>query len=124
MIDHLGFNVADFAKSRAFYAAALAPLGLTVVTEGEGWAMIGEPGRPQFWFGHGGKPPNAGDFHFAFSACNRATVSAFYQAGLQAGGRDNGPPGLRPHYHIHYYAAFLFDPDGLNIEAVCHTPES
>lgn len=123
MIDHLGFNVADFPKSRAFYVAALAPLGIGVVMEGDGWAMVGEPGKPQFWFGLGGKPPSAGDLHLAFTAQNRAQVRSFYEAGLRTGGRDNGAPGIRAHYHADYYAAFLFDPDGLNIEAVCHAAE-
>jgi catechol 2,3-dioxygenase-like lactoylglutathione lyase family enzyme len=123
MIDHLGFAVADVPRSRAFYAAALAPLGMGLHSEGTGWAMFGEAGAPQFWIGGAdlaGPPP--GHLHFAFAARDRAAVDGFHTAALAAGGRDNGAPGLRPHYHANYYAAFVIDPDGHNIEAVCHAP--
>ncbi len=116
--DHLGFNVGDFAKSRAFYAAALAPLGLGVVMEGEGWAMFGEEGHGRLWIGAFGAPP--GPIHVAFTAADHETVRAFHAAALAAGGRDNGGPGFRAQYHPDYYAAFVFDPDGHNVEAVCH----
>jgi catechol 2,3-dioxygenase-like lactoylglutathione lyase family enzyme len=122
ILDHLGFNVADFAKSKAFYLPALMPLGIGVVMEGDGWAMLGRDGKPQFWFGAYGPP--AGAIHLAFAAANRAQVRAFHAAALATGGRDNGPPGIRAQYHPNYYGAFVFDPDGNNIEAVCHLPEN
>lgn len=117
--DHIGFNVADFNASRAFYLSALAPLGIGVVSEGEGWAMFGEPGRGRFWLGAFGAA--ATPIHIAFEATSREQVHQFYDAALAAGGRDNGQPGLRD-YRPNYYAAFVLDPDGHNIEAVCHAP--
>jgi catechol 2,3-dioxygenase-like lactoylglutathione lyase family enzyme len=120
-IDHIGFAVSDFARSKAFYLAALAPIGMAIVSEGEGWAMMGKDGKPQFWFGAFGSPP--GPIHLAFSAANRAEVQAFHKAALEAGGRDNGAPGIRGHYHPNYYGAFVFDPDGHNLEAVCHVAQ-
>jgi catechol 2,3-dioxygenase-like lactoylglutathione lyase family enzyme len=122
MFDHIGFPVRDPAKSRAFYLAALAPLGLGVVMEFPGWVAFGPPGRPQFWLGGNGAPPSG--VHVAFMAENREQVRAFHAAALAAGGTDNGAPGLRPHYHPNYYGAFVFDPDGHNVEAVCHAPEA
>ncbi|WP_395681500.1 VOC family protein [Dokdonella sp.] len=128
MIDHLGFPVRDFARSRAFYVQALAPLGFGPVmdvtkeqTGGYEGTGFGPPGRPQLWIGSG----DAGSAcnHIAFEASSRAAVDAFYKAAIAAGGRDNGPPGIRAHYHPDYYGAFVFDPDGHNIEAVCHVPE-
>ena len=117
MFDHIGFNVADFQKSKRFYLAALAPLGHELLAEGEGWAMIGdESGR--IWIGSYG--PATNPFHIAVAAKTRAQVRAFYQAAIGAGGRDNGGPGLRANYSPTYYAAFVLDPDGHNIEAVCH----
>lgn len=128
MLDHVGFPVSNVAHSRAFYAAALAPLGFVAVmditkeqTGGYEGTGFGPPGRPQFWIGNGETP--GGRTHVAFSAANRAAVDAFYQAAIAAGGRDNGSPGPRPHYHANYYGAFVFDPDGNNVEAVCHSPE-
>ncbi|WP_395016968.1 VOC family protein [Dongia sp.] len=118
--DHIGFTVADFPKSKAFYLAVLAPLGMSVVEEGEGWALLGTDGKPEFWLGAGDAP---GTIHFAFVAKTREAVRAFHAAALAAGGRDNGGPGIRGHYHPNYYGAFVFDPDGHNIEAVCHQPE-
>jgi catechol 2,3-dioxygenase-like lactoylglutathione lyase family enzyme len=117
-LDHIGFTVADFAKSRAFYLAALAPLGMSIVNEEKDWALIGKDGRPEFWIGSAGTPP--GTIHLAFTAATREQVRAFHEAALQAGGRDNGAPGIRGHYHPNYYGAFVFDPDGHNLEAVCH----
>lgn len=127
MLDHVGISVRDVARSRAFYLAALAPLGYGIAMEagddGKGGATyIGfGAGKPEFWIGVGA-PPTVHS-HIAFTAPDRGAVDAFYKAALAAGGRDNGPPGLRPHYHPHYYGAFVFDPDGLNVEAVCHNPE-
>ncbi len=127
MLDHIGFSVADFARSKAFYEAALKPLGLALVMEvtveqtGAGaHAGFGRDGRPFFWIGTAAKPK--GGAHVAFTAASRAEVDAFHRAALAAGGRDNGAPGLRPHYHANYYGAFVLDPDGNNIEAVCHRP--
>jgi catechol 2,3-dioxygenase-like lactoylglutathione lyase family enzyme len=128
MLDHLGLPVRDIERSRAFYAAALAPLGFGVVMEvtpemtgGFTYLGFGPPARPHFWIGNRGRIE--GSLHIAFSAESRAKVRRFYDAALSAGARDNGPPGLRPEYHPGYYGAFVFDPDGHNIEAVCHTPE-
>lgn len=127
MIDHTGISVADFEKSKTFYDAALAPLGaklLYMVPEQyTGGVKVGGYGRtkPDFWL-HEGKDTGPGR-HYAFTAENRAAVDAFYAAAMTAGGRDNGAPGLRPHYHKDYYGAFVFDPDGNNIEAICHKPE-
>ena len=122
MIDHIGFNVSDFAKSKAFYVAALTPLGIAIEREGEGWAMLGKNGKPQFWFGAYG--PAASPIHLAFAAENREQVRAFYQAAIAAGGKDNGPPGIREQYHPNYYGAFVIAPDGHNVEAVCHLAET
>ena len=121
ILDHLGVAVADFAASRAFYTAALAPLGIGVIAEGEGWAMLGRDGKGAFWFGAYGTQP--GHIHLAFAAADRAMVRAFHAAALAAGGTDNGAPGLRPNYHPDYYAAFVTDLNGHNIEAVCHAAE-
>jgi catechol 2,3-dioxygenase-like lactoylglutathione lyase family enzyme len=121
-LDHVGFNVGDFAASKAFYLQALAPLSIGVVAEGEGWAMLGRPGKPQFWIGAMGDRP--GPIHVAFAAESREQVRRFHAAALAAGGRDNGAPGLREHYHPNYYGAFVIAPDGHNIEAVCHAPET
>ena len=125
MIDHIGFAVSDFAKSRAFYAAALAPLGFAPVmdvgkdqTGGYEGTGFGPANQPQFWIGTGEK--RGGSFHVAFEAATREAVDAFYKAAIAAGGHDNGAPGLREHYHPNYYGAFVLDPDGHNIEAVCH----
>ncbi|MEX3014442.1 VOC family protein [Gymnodinialimonas hymeniacidonis] len=126
MIDHSGLSVSDFAQARAFYDAALAPLAITylftVPPEHTGGEQVGGYGRdrPQFWINEGDaqSPP----VHFAFTAETRADVDAFHAAALNAGGTDNGAPGLRPHYHDNYYGAFVRDPDGNNIEAVCHAP--
>ena len=121
MIDHTGLTVADIAMSKAFYRAALGPLGYALIMEWEQYAGFGVPPKPDFWIGQG--KANVPPIHVAFRAQNRKEVDAFYKAAMAAGGRDNGPPGLRPHYHENYYGAFVLDPDGHNVEAVCHTPE-
>lgn len=128
MIDHLGLSVSDYEAAKSFYSQALAPLDYSLIMEvteeqtGHGAAAgFGAGGKPDFWIGGDGamnKP-----VHVAILAKDRATVDAFYKAAMAAGGRDNGPPGLRPHYHANYYGAFVLDPDGHNIEAVCHAPE-
>jgi catechol 2,3-dioxygenase-like lactoylglutathione lyase family enzyme len=122
IIDHIGLSVSDYAASKEFFAAALEPLGIALVMEVEGWAGFGRSGRPQFWFGAGAGPYKP--VHIAFAAESRAQVRAFYEASLRAGGKDNGPPGIREIYHPNYYGAFVIGPDGHNIEAVCHTPEA
>lgn len=120
MLDHLGLRVGDLETSKAFYREALAPLGYALVHEGDGWAGFGADGAPDFWIGAGG--PASPPVHVAFRAIHRPAVDAFHAAALAAGGRDNGPPGLRPEYHKNYFGAFALDPDGNNIEAVCHSP--
>ena len=126
MLDHAGFPVSDYARSKAFYLQALAPLGYMLVMEVQQdendspAAGLGVGGKPDFWIG--GEGGLQRPIHIAIAAQNRAAVDAFYRAALAAGGKDNGAPGLRPHYHPNYYAAFVLDPDGHNIEAVCHTP--
>ena len=127
MIDHIGFPVSDYARAKAFYLEALAPLGYTLIMEvtqqdqpGMPAAGFGADGEPDFWIGGEGglnKP-----MHVAILAKDRATVDAFYTAAIAAGARDNGAPGIRAHYHPNYYGAFVLDPDGHNIEAVCHAP--
>src|SRR5580704_6881275 len=126
MIDHIGFPVADYARSKAFYLKALAPLGYSLVMEVQQYqndspaAGFGIDGKPDFWIGGEGGLNRI--VHIAIAAKDRASVDAFYRAAIAAGGEDNGRPGLRPHYHPNYYGAFVLDPDGHNIEAVCHSP--
>jgi catechol 2,3-dioxygenase-like lactoylglutathione lyase family enzyme len=126
MIDHIGFPVSDYKRSKAFYERALAPLGYTLIMEVQQDANdspaagFGAGGKPDFWIGGEGKLNKA--VHIALTARDRAAVDAFHRAALAAGGKDNGGPGLRPHYHPNYYGAFVLDPDGHNIEAVCHAP--
>ena len=122
MLDHIGFSVADYPASRAFYVAALAPLGIGLLMEFGEHAGFGRDDKAQFWIGSGGKPP--GRMHLAFTARSRAEVEAFHAAAIAAGATDNGEPGLRPDYHPHYYGAFVIDLNGHNIEAVCHSPEA
>jgi catechol 2,3-dioxygenase-like lactoylglutathione lyase family enzyme len=119
MIDHIGVQVTDLDASVAFYTRALAPLGYAVAMRSEQFAGFGVAGKPEFWIG-AGRP--ADKIHVAFRAKGRAEVRAFYDAAIAAGGTDNGPPGLRAMYHPSYYGAFVRDPDGHNIEAVCHDP--
>ena len=120
MIDHTGVTVSKFEPSKAFYRAALAPLGYAMLKEFGPVAGFGIAPNHDFWIGQG--VPNVPPIHVAFRAESRAMVDAFHRAALAAGGRDNGAPGLRPQYHANYYGAFVLDPDGHNIEAVCHTP--
>lgn len=128
MLDHIGFGVRDFDRARSFYLAALAPLGMGIMMEvgpeetgGQAYVGFGAGGKPFFWIGGG--QALSGRMHVAFAAPDRAAVDAFYRAAIAAGGADNGAPGLRPHYHSNYYGAFVLDPDGHNIEAVCHRPQ-
>ncbi|MEP6503820.1 MAG: VOC family protein [Betaproteobacteria bacterium] len=127
MIDHTGVAVSDFDRSKAFYLQALAAIGYAKLVElgpeiaGTSVAGFGEPPKPDFWISQGA--PQTPPLHVAFRVPTRATVRAFHAAALAAGGTDNGPPGIRAHYHPDYYGAFVRDPDGHNIEAVCHTPE-
>jgi len=126
MIDHIGFPVADYARSKAFYLKALAPLGYALVMEVQQDANdspaagFGANGKPDFWIGGEGALNRS--VHIAVVARDRPSVDAFYRAALAAGGKDNGAPGLRPRYHPNYYDAFVLDPDGHNVEAACHTP--
>lgn len=128
MIDHTGLVVTDPKKSRVFYDKALTPLGYQMMVEipkehTGGMVVLGYgvPPKPDFWVAQGPKA-NEPKVHIAFRAANRQAVDEFYKAALAAGGRDNGPPGPRPHYHQNYYGAFVLDPDGHNVEAVCHDP--
>jgi catechol 2,3-dioxygenase-like lactoylglutathione lyase family enzyme len=125
MIDHTGLQVSRPLQSRRFYEQALAPLGYALLMEiplehtgGRVVLGFGVAPKPDFWIAEG--TPNEPKLHIAFRADNHEAVDAFYRAALAAGGRDNGPPGPRPHYHPNYYGAFVLDPDGHNIEAVCH----
>jgi len=125
IFDHMGFAVGDFDKSAAFYDAGLGALGIVRAMEFEypGGKGIGygQPDQPAFWVNSGEALRDR--VHIAFAAKDRAAVHAFYQAAMAAGGRDNGAPGIRAEYHPTYYAAYVLDPDGHNIEAVCHAPE-
>ncbi len=128
MIDHVGFPVSDYTRSKAFYERALAPLGYTLIMEvaadhtesGSPAAGFGREGKPDFWIG--GEGGLKGVLHVAIATADRAAVDAFHRAALAAGGKDNGEPGVRAHYHPNYYGAFVLDPDGHNVEAVCHAP--
>jgi len=129
MIDHIGMPVSDIARATEFYLKALAPLGIAIIIEvsaedtGDGAAVgFGAAGKPFFWIGEGSRAVGDQHIHVAFAATSRAQVDAFYAVAIAAGGKDNGPPGLRPHYHANYYGAFVLDADGNNIEAVCHAP--
>ena len=125
MIDHTGVIVSDFKKSKEFYSIALAPIGIELtrefpasVTGNVDVAGFGEPPNAEFWLIEG--IPNNPAVHIAFRVSSRTLVDDFYMAAMAAGGRDNGSPGIRPHYHSNYYGAYVLDPDGHNIEAVCH----
>lgn len=122
IIDHVGLAVSNLEQSKIFYSAALAPLGITLIVEVQGWAGFGKGGKPEFWFGEHSEPQKP--MHIAFIAENREQVRQFYDAALQAGATDNGPPGIRAHYHPNYYGAFVIGPDGHNIETVCHQAEA
>jgi len=126
MIDHIGLRVNEYAKAKSFYQVALKPLGYELIMEfgpehGIDYqgAGFGAGGKPDFWIGRG---QGNGPMHVAFVARDRAMVDAFHKAAISGGGRDNGPPGVREHYHPNYYGAFVFDPEGNNVEAVCHRP--
>ncbi len=130
MFDHLSIAVSDYGRARAFYDAVLAPLGHRCEMEHDEADYVAagygdDPAEPGFWIGAAKPPaavaPNIGQ-HVAFRAPDRAAVDAFHAAGLAAGGTDNGAPGVRSDYHPHYYAAFIIDPDGHHLEAVCHRP--
>lgn len=128
MIDHIGCNVSDPVKSKNFYDKALASIGYSMTmqvppefTGGKAIMGYGQAPKPDFWITEG--TPNQPQIHIAFRAQNRKQVDEFYKAAMAAGGRDNGAPGLRPHYHQNYYGAFVYDPDGHNVEVVCHDPE-
>ena len=121
MIDHIGLGVSDYERSKDFYGRALAPLGIELIMEPVPQiGGFGSGGKPYFWVA-GERPVQAG-VHVAFECENRELVDAFHQAATGAGGTDNGPPGPRPIYHEHYYGAYVLDPDGNNVEAVCHRP--
>lgn len=130
MIDHTGIPVSDYPRSKAFYEQVLVCIGASLLMEvnpeqtGDGsWAAgCGRDQKPSFWIGTDARGVSA-HTHIAFTTASRATVDAFHAAGLAAGGTDHGAPGLRAHYHPDYYGAFITDPDGHNIEAVCHLPE-
>lgn len=128
MIDHTGVVVSDFDKSKAFYCNALRAIGYSLIMEFPASvtghtdvAGFGEPPKPDFWISGG--TPNRPAVHIAFRVSSREIVDAFYKAAMAAGGTDNGAPGIRAHYHPNYYGAFVLDPDGHNIEAVCHEAE-
>ena len=126
MFDHIGLRVQDLARSVQFYEALLAPLGIVVCMRDDTYAGLGHPGEPKLWLhavsADSGLAPRGA--HVAFAAPSRAAVIGFYEAGLRAGAKDNGEPGLRPDYSPDYYAAFLIDPDGNNVEAVCYAREA
>ena|SRR6187549_1419359 len=118
MFDHIGMGVKDLEASKAFYVAALAPLGISVIKEFPGAIGIGRPGNAFFWLSPAEAPVTP--IHLAFTADTRAQVDDFHRRALAAGAKDNGAPGLRPQYHANYYGAFVIGPDGHNVEAVCH----
>jgi len=120
-IDHMGIAVSNYQRSKEFYLKALKPLGAELVLEVQGWGGFGQQGKPDFWLGEG--TAVHAPMHIAFKAENREQVRQFYQAALDAGAKDNGAPGIREIYHPNYYGAFVLDPDGHNIEAVCHLQE-
>jgi catechol 2,3-dioxygenase-like lactoylglutathione lyase family enzyme len=122
MFDHVVFGVSDYAASKAFFLNALAPLGVAVVLEGPLGIELSADGKSSLCLFQTEERPAR--LHLAFTAENRRQVDAFHRAALEADGKDNGAPGLRPHYHAHYYAAFVIGPDGHNIEVVCHEPEA
>jgi catechol 2,3-dioxygenase-like lactoylglutathione lyase family enzyme len=121
MIDHVSIRVSDYERSKRFFEAALAPLGYRLLFEhGISGAGFGRAGKPDFWIKQGQPSPA---LHIAFVGDDHAMVDAFHKQATSASGRDNGAPGLRPEYHPAYYGAFVLDPDGHNIEAVCHKPQ-
>ncbi|QOZ31290.1 VOC family protein [Bradyrhizobium sp. CCBAU 53421] len=122
MLDHVTIGIRDIEQSKAFYDQALRALGIVrLYAEGTDFAGYGVRPKAFFWIGMRETPQSGA--HVAFTAADRVTVDRFYADAIKAGGKDNGPPGLRPHYHANYYGAFVLDPDGHNIEAVCHAPQ-
>jgi catechol 2,3-dioxygenase-like lactoylglutathione lyase family enzyme len=122
MLDHVTIGVTNTERSKTFYDRALHPLGITrLYGDGERFAGYGISPKAFFWIGVRDDPQTGS--HIAFAAQDRATVDRFYEEAIAAGGRDNGRPGLRPHYHPDYYGAFVLDPDGHNVEAVCRSPQ-
>ena len=122
MLDHLGLDVTDYERSKAFYERALTPLGIELIMEPvPGIGGFGEDRKPYFWIGRRERPAQTG-VHVAFAASSREQVDAFHAAALEAGATDNGGPGVREIYHPDYYGAFVLDPDHNNVEAVCHMP--
>jgi catechol 2,3-dioxygenase-like lactoylglutathione lyase family enzyme len=119
VFDHVALNVKDYGASRRFYEHALAPLGYRVVMEFAHAAAFGQHEKPELWMAQ--REPAGTGAHVAFRCDDRAAVDAFHAAACDAGGRDNGAPGIRPDYHPTYYAAYVLDPDGNNVEAVCHS---
>ena len=122
MFDHLGFGVTNYAESKSFFLNALEPLGIGIVMEGEHGLGIGQKDKPSLWLFQTSDKPLP--MHIAFTADTRQQVEDFYRSALAAGGKDNGAPGIRAHYHPNYYGAFVIGPDGHNVEAVCHRPEA
>jgi catechol 2,3-dioxygenase-like lactoylglutathione lyase family enzyme len=121
MLDHVGLAVRDYERSKAFYEKALAPLGLTLLMEPvAGIGGFGDGQKPFFWIGTRDAPQTG--VHVAFAADSREAVDSFHAAALEAGATDNGGPGVREIYHPTYYGAYVLDPDGNNVEAVCHKP--
>ena len=120
MFDHVGFGVTNLTEGKTFFLQALAPLGVAIAMEGPYGVGMGQNKKPSLWLYETKETP--AHLHLAFVAENREQVDAFYKAALAAGGKDNGAPGLRPHYHANYYGAFVIGPDGHNVEAVCHRP--
>ena len=120
MLDHVCVNVTDFDPARRFYAGALEPLGIEPLLEFPNMCGFGDRGKPYLWIAERGEPSTP--VHVALESPDRETVDAFHRAAIAAGGRDNGEPGVRSIYHPNYYGAFALDPDGNNIEAVCHLP--
>ncbi|MCA1829034.1 MAG: VOC family protein [Myxococcales bacterium] len=122
MIDHMTVRVRDYAKSKAFYLAALKPLGYEMIMEWEGFVGLGVKGKPDFWIAPA-EDRKYSQLHIAFRAPNRKAVHEFHDAALKAGGKDNGGAGPRTEYHPSYFGAFVLDPDGHNVEACCHDKE-
>ena len=118
MIDHIGVAVSDYEVSKAFYSKALAPLGIGLIVEVQGWSGFGANDKAEFWFGPDEQAQTP--MHLAFRASSTEAVDQFYQAAIEAGAQDNGKPGMREMYHPNYYGAFVIDPDGHNLEVVCH----
>jgi catechol 2,3-dioxygenase-like lactoylglutathione lyase family enzyme len=121
VLDHVIINVSDYDGARAFYEQALDPLGVGVIIEADQMCGFGEDGKPYLWIAERGEASSP--VHVALAAVDHPAVDAFHAAAIADGGTENGPPGVRPHYHRNYYGAFVLDADGNNIEAVCHVPD-